>query len=342
LGDSPGQDCEIKPKLTSGSRLKKYVFITLSNQTFWKLPASISKKNNSNLSDMKKNNLLSILFSFTTLICIAQTADNAELQKMYDEDQRGRSVANIDWRVLSRQDSAREARVYELIKEGKVVTGRDYYNSAMIFQHGRDTTASRLAVEHMKKAIELDSTINKWLLAAAIDRDLMRRNEPQIYGTQYIKMYNMTKWERYKIDSTKVTDQERKAYGVETLAQQKEKERRLNLLPVSSYHEKSSSVDKTVEFIKDEFKKGIRSEYDVSESGINAFGYQLMAADKNEDALKVFKLNTELYPTGYNTFDSYGECLMKVGRKAEAMKAYQKSLELNPKNENARKILSGK
>ena len=37
-------------------------------------------------------------------------------------------------------------------------------------------------------AIELDSTKNKWLLAASIDRELMSRNKPQIYGTQYTKM----------------------------------------------------------------------------------------------------------------------------------------------------------
>jgi Tfp pilus assembly protein PilF len=52
-------------------------------------------------------------------------------------------------------------------------------------------------------------------------------------------------------------------------------------------------------------------------------------------------LNTELYPKGYNTFDSLGECLLLVGKKNEGIKAYKKSLELNPKNENARKIING-
>ena len=276
-------------------------------------------------------------------ISLAQKTDNAELQKMYDEDQQSRSTSKIDWRVVSKQDSLREVKVYELIKEGKLITGRDYYNSAMIFQHGRDTVASRMAVHQMQKAIELDSTINKWLLAAAIDRDLMRRGKPQIYGTQYVKRNESNaKWERYTIDSTKLSDRERKEYGVETLSEQKIKEHNLNLLSVSAYYDKSNSVDKTIKFIKSEIKKGSKSEYNVSESEINNFGYELVSAGKAEEALKIFKLNTELYPKGWNTFDSYGECLLKLNKKEEALKAYRKSLELNPKNETARRVLNEK
>jgi tetratricopeptide (TPR) repeat protein len=274
------------------------------------------------------------------LVNFAQSQDNPELKKMYEEDQEARQVANINWKILSREDSLREVRVYQMIEQGKLTTGNDYYHSAMIFQHGRDTAASAMAVRQMRKAIELDPNINKWLLAAAIDRDLMRRGQPQVYGTQYTKNYGETKWKRYQIDSTKVTDEERKYYGVETLPQQKIKERQMNLTAVSTYHTTSSSVDKTIEFIKREFKKGNTSAYNVSESGINEFGYQLMAEKKDEDALKIFKLNTELYPKGFNTFDSYGECLLKLNKKEEARKAYQKSLELNPKNDNARKMLA--
>lgn len=281
----------------------------------------------------------SVFLLFFSLTTFAQTKDNAELQKMYSEDQNSRAIANIDWTVLSKQDSLREIRVYKLIKEGKIITGKDYYNSAMIFQHGRDTLASSMAVKQMRKAIELDSTINKWLLAAAIDRDLMRRNKPQIYGTQYVKMGQNAKWERYKIDTTQVTDTERKYYNVETLTEQKIKEHNMNLLSVSIYYSKSHSIDKTIEFIKSEIQKGTQSEYNVSENEINSFGYELMNANKNEDALKIFRLNTELYPNGYNTFDSYGECLLKLNKKEQGLKAYKKSLDLNPKNENARKIL---
>lgn len=65
-----------------------------------------------------------------------------------------------------------------------------------------------------------------------------------------------------------------------------------------------------------------------------------MAQGNNHAALKIFKLNTALYPSAYNTYDSYGECLLKLGKKEEAIKAYKKSLALNPNNDNAKKILT--
>ncbi len=124
---------------------------------------------------------LLIIFQFSAY----SQVDNVELQKMYGEDQNSRFTKNINWSNLSKQDSIRELRVYELMKFGKIVTGKDYYNAAMICQHGRDTIASTNAVKFIRKAIEPDSSVNRWLLAAAIDRDLMRKDKPQIYGTQY-------------------------------------------------------------------------------------------------------------------------------------------------------------
>ena len=291
---------------------------------------------------MKKSlNLLAILLICSTYPMLAQS-DNQELAIMYRNDQSARQKPNIDWETLSKEDDARKKRVYELLDSSKVITGRDHYHAAMIFQHGGDTTASRMAVKMMRKAIALDSTINKWLLAAAIDRDLMRNNLPQIYGTQFVKMHDETQWHRYKIDSTKVTDEERKAYGVETLAEQRAKERRMNMLRLYDYYSKEKAITKVVKHIKAEAKKGDNATYNVSEEGVNSFGYELMAEGKLTDALEIFQLNTELYPKGYNTWDSLGECLMALNRKEESVKAYKKSLELNPKNENAKRVVDGK
>lgn len=284
-----------------------------------------------------KHYLFFLLFSVTSF---AQKPDNAELKKMYDEDQKARMASTIDWVQLSKSDSIRQKQVYELIHSGQLNTGKDYYHSAMIFQHGIDTTASAMAVKMMKKAIDLDSTVNRWLLAAAIDRDLMRRDKPQIYGTQYIKMGQDAKWERYKIDSTQVTDIEREYYDVETLEEQKEKERTMNLRSISEFYSESQSLKKTLALIKAEKKKGDTAIYNVSEGEINSFGYELLSAKKANDALIIFTLNTELYPNGFNTFDSLGECLLILNKKEEGIKAYKKSLELNPKNKKARKIVN--
>lgn len=280
-----------------------------------------------------------ILFCFSVLHIQAQTSDNEELKKMYEEDQKARTVSNINWDELVKKDRMREKRVYELIKAGAVKTGKDYYHSAMIFQHGEDSVAYGMAVKHMRTAINLDTTINRWLLAAAIDRELMSRNKPQIYGTQYIKMGPDAKWERYKIDSSQVTDKDRDYYGVETLAEQKIKEREMNLKSILSFYQQSKSIEQTLDFIKEEHKKGLLSDYKVDENGINIFGYELLKTNQPKDALLIFELNTQFYPDAYNTFDSLGECLLLLHRKEEGIKAYKKSLALNPKNKNAQKII---
>lgn len=288
---------------------------------------------------MKIFNFLKFLLLFLITLSAFSQTDNSELQKMYNQDQDSREVNNIDWTVLSKQDKERESRVYELIESGQIVTGKDYYNSAMIFQHGADSIAYGMAVKHMRKAIELDSTINKWLLAAAIDRDLLSRNKPQIYGTQYSKK-NGEKWKRSTIDTTQITDKERKFYNVETLAEQLEKARNMNLTPISEFYAKSNSINETLKLIKTEQKKGVKSTYNISEEELNILGYELLNSKKQNEAIQIFTLNTKLYPNGYNTFDSLGECLLILGRKDEGIKAYKKSFELNPKNENAKKIIN--
>lgn len=262
--------------------------------------------------------------------------DNEELVEIYKADQADRQTQQIDWNIVSKRDSLREVRIYELLDSNKVRTSLDYHNAAMIFQHGGDSVAYGMAVKLMKKSIELDSTANKWLLAAAIDRYLLSKGEPQIYGTQYWRMKDQP-WELREIDTTKITDAERIEYGVETLAQQSEKVKRMNKKKLSEILNDGKAVDELVQFIKQEDIKS--SEYDLSESGINSFGYQIMSQGLKNDALKIFKLNTELYPQGYNTFDSYGECLLGLGDKENAIIAYKKSLELNPKNKNAEKVL---
>ncbi|MBT8302978.1 MAG: tetratricopeptide repeat protein [Bacteroidia bacterium] len=65
-----------------------------------------------------------------------------------------------------------------------------------------------------------------------------------------------------------------------------------------------------------------------------------MDEEKNKEALKIFKLNTQLYPDQWNTFDSYGECLLKLGDIELGIEAYKKSLELNPNNTTAKEVLA--
>lgn len=284
---------------------------------------------------MKKLLVVIMMLSIGTEVSFAQ--HNEELQEMADQDQQSRFSGNIDWEKLNWEDSLRRERVLVLMKSDSLITGKDYFNAGIIFQHGTDSIASSLAVASFGKAIKMDSTLNKWWYAAAVDRDLMRKGEPQIYGTQYIQNESTEgKLKQYLIDTTQVTDEDRTHYGVETLAQQQEKEKLMNLKSPGSYYASSGSIDETIQLIKDEFEKGSDAEYNVGEESINSFGYQLLSRQKLKEALKVLELNTKLYPTGANTFDSLGEVLRQDGRIEESIKAYTKSLELDPENENAK------
>ncbi|WP_299157035.1 DUF6624 domain-containing protein [uncultured Christiangramia sp.] len=153
--------------------------------------------------------------------------DNTELVEIYQNDQNDRMDESINWPEVNKRDSLRRIRVHQLLDSGKVRTGNDLKNAAMVFQHGLDSIDYGLAVRLMKKAIEKDTTINKWLFAAATDRYLLSKGEPQIYGTQYQKMGDEP-WKLGEIDTTKISDAERIKYGVETLAEQEEKVQKLN------------------------------------------------------------------------------------------------------------------
>ena len=127
----------------------------------------------------------------------------------------------IDWLKLNKADSLREKRVYQLLKSNQVLTASDYENAALIFQHGVDSVAYKMAIKMMEKAVELNTNTNKWLLAAATDRYLVSVGKPQIYGTQYYKDSREGPFKMNDLDTTKITDEERKKFNVPTLAEQK-------------------------------------------------------------------------------------------------------------------------
>ena len=75
--------------------------------------------------------------------------------------------------------------------------------------------------------------------------------------------------------------------------------------------------------------------YDFSEQQLNGLGYQLLRMKRVKDAIEILKLNVEMFPQGFNTYDSLGEAYMENGDKQLAIQNYKKSLELNSKNPSA-------
>ena len=68
----------------------------------------------------------------------------------------------------------------------------------------------------------------------------------------------------------------------------------------------------------------------ATEAELNAYGYQLLGSNRNEEAIKIMILNTERHPESANAWDSLGEAYATKGDKANAIKSFKKSLSLNP------------
>jgi len=97
-------------------------------------------------------------------------------------------------------------------------------------------------------------------------------------------------------------------------------------------------ISKGIKQLK-ELKEKQEDEYYIDEYEINSFGYYLMEKDRVDDAIEVFKLNVELFPDAFNTYDSLGEAYMIKGEKELSIINYEKSVELNPGNTNGIKTL---
>ncbi len=75
------------------------------------------------------------------------------------------------------------------------------------------------------------------------------------------------------------------------------------------------------------------------ERSINSYGYRVMGEGRLEEAIDIFRLNTETFPDAYNTWDSLAEAYMNSGRRDLAIQYYRKVLELRPGDENATRML---
>jgi len=87
-------------------------------------------------------------------------------------------------------------------------------------------------------------------------------------------------------------------------------------------------------------RKGNPHSYPINEKTINTKGYAYLNSGKIEEAILLFLLNVELFPTSSNVYDSLAEAYMMKGDNQKAISNYQKSLELNSNNLNAKKMIN--
>ncbi len=72
------------------------------------------------------------------------------------------------------------------------------------------------------------------------------------------------------------------------------------------------------------------------ETMLNSIGYQLLQSGKKDEAIEVFRKNTENYPDSSNVFDSLAEAYEKFGDKKRAKENYQKAYDLATKKGETR------
>lgn len=74
----------------------------------------------------------------------------------------------------------------------------------------------------------------------------------------------------------------------------------------------------------------------ADEQQLNTYGYALLAKNKLDEAVKIFRMNVKRYPESWNVYDSLAETLIKKGEIEEAVKYFKIALEKAPDNQKPR------
>lgn len=100
---------------------------------------------------------------------------------------------------------------------------------------------------------------------------------------------------------------------------------------------KDKGIDSTIALYRQIKASDKKDDFNFAESELNTFGYYLSRANRLEDAIKIFILNTEAYPNSANVYDSLGEAYLKAGDKKLSLENYKKAFSLNPNDMELKK-----
>jgi len=115
----------------------------------------------------------------------AQTkAAVSRVHQLEIEDQ-SENPGNISPEEYYRHGDSRRAEIRKLLEEGKITSGEDFADAALIFQHGQTPEEFLFAHVLAVEALIRGGSADKWIAAATLDRYLHAVNQPQVFGTQY-------------------------------------------------------------------------------------------------------------------------------------------------------------
>jgi hypothetical protein len=120
--------------------------------------------------------------------------DCQEMQQLEEADQKDRAfllrAGSKDWnteemQTMASNDVDRRIRTAELFSLDSLHTANDYYNAAMIMQHGDRADDFLKAHLFATLSLKLGRPKSAWLAAVSLDRYLMKIGQPQVFGSQF-------------------------------------------------------------------------------------------------------------------------------------------------------------
>lgn len=138
-----------------------------------------------------------------------------------DQADRRAGPSGIDWSRITPRDQARRRAVMQWLARGEIRTGQDYFNAAVIMQHGDSVKDARMALAFAILAAQLDPVRveARQMTAMSWDRLLEDQGQPQWYGTQFVRSARTGAWELYPVQPGAISEQQRIALGLPSLAE---------------------------------------------------------------------------------------------------------------------------
>ena len=144
---------------------------------------------------------------------------NTEMEAIFKEDQRVRTVGKIDWEMVNKTDAERREQTRRLLAIGSLHTGKDFEEAAFVFQHGDSAGDYLLAHTLAMVAVSKGDATAVWIAAATLDRYLWKVGQKQVFGTQYSGDAKH-EWTQEPYDRGLVSDAVREQLGVPSQALQ--------------------------------------------------------------------------------------------------------------------------
>ncbi len=177
--------------------------------------------------------LVLIFTSVAASQCIAKPdpKSNPELKKLCDDDQKARTgidFRKVDWVIVGKQDEERRSSVRKIIDADQLHTADDYFEAALVFQHGLKPEDFLLAHTLAVIATAKGHSEGTSLAAKSLDRYLQSVKQPQIYGTQFSSSKINLPVTQEPFNLSLITDALRKQLQVRSLAEQRKQMQELN------------------------------------------------------------------------------------------------------------------